>query len=380
MENQAFSQVFQEFFIEYLPQEKGSSSNTITAYKYAFIAFFKFLKEKYHQSSANFCLEQFNYETINDFLLWSEEQKVSDATYNQRLTAISNFAKFLLNKHPELAAELGAELTKITNIQSKKPQIHDLSYINPDGIKAILEQVDCNSLNGVRDYLILTMMAVLGLRVSEVVSLQVKDLYYTKVPSIIVGSTSKAPRSVPINEHIINALDKYLYLAGLSCTSDGNSWLFPSNNLNQMTRQNLSYIVDKYATLARESLQKAGKDMSIIPPKVTPQILRSSAAVNLISANKYTIRAIQDILGYKSLKGLEVYIQATNGQFSGTNKDQNIEEWLREQIKLKSRQHQLPAAIRPQRPATIYQLAATYNLQAATLVASQQQELCIAFI
>ena len=129
--------------------------------------------------------------------------------------------------------------------------------------------------------------------------------------------------------------------------------------------------------------------MSIIPPKVTPQILRSSAAVNLISANKYTIRVVQDILGYKSLKGLEVYIQATNGQFSGTNNDQNIEQWLREQIKLKSRQHQpqqlaasrqKPAAGRTQQPATSYQLPAGCNLQAATLVASQQQELSIALI
>lgn len=333
MNNQAFSQGIQEFFIEYLPQEKGSSSNTIIAYKYAFIAFFKFLKDKYHQSSANFCLEQFNYETVNDFLIWSEEQKVSDATYNQRLTAISNFAKFLFNRHPELSVEL----TKITDIQSKKTQIHDLSYINPYGIEAILEQVDRNSLNGARDYLILTMMAILGLRVSEVTALQLKDLSFTKAPSILVGRTSKAPRSVPISEQIINAIGDYLYLAGLSCTSDSNSLLFPGNNRSQMTRQNLSYIVDKYTTLARESLLKAGQDLSIIPSKVTPQMLRSSAAVNMISANKYTIMAIQDIFGYKSLKGLEVYIQAANGPFSGANKDQNIEDWLHAQLKLKSR-------------------------------------------
>ena len=344
----AFSKRLQEFFLEYLPKAKGSSENTIIAYKYAFIAFFRLLKEKYDQSAADFRLDQFKYETINDFLIWSVNNKVSDATRNQRQAAINSFAKFLINSHPEL----NFDLTRIINIPVKKAHHNAVTYIKLEGIDTILKQVDRNSLNGTRDYLILTLMSILGLRVSEVISLRVSDISFAKPPSLLVTGKGNKQRYVPLTEKLINAIDAYFNSCNLGNISDSHRLLFPSRNLTQMTRQNLSYIVDKYANLARESLKKLGQDFTVIPEKVTPHMLRHSAAMNMLHNNNVSLLAVKDILGHTSLKATEVYVQATREEVQKaidniTNdifpeekpewgdlvKDKTIEDWLYDQLK-----------------------------------------------
>ncbi len=347
-DQKVFSKRLQEFFLEYLPKAKGSSENTVTAYQYAFLAFFRFLQDKYGQSIADFRLDQFKYETINDFLIWSVDNKVSDATRNQRQAAITSFAKFLLNNHPEL----NYDLTKIINIPVKKARHNAVSYIKLEGIEAILKQVDRSSLNGARDYLILMLMSILGLRVSEVISLKVSDISFAKPPSLLVTGKGNKQRYVPLTEKLINAIDAYLQLWGMGNISYAPRLLFPSRSIAPMTRQNLSYIVNKYANLARESIKKSGKDFTIIPEKVTPHMLRHSAAMNMLHNNNVSLLAVKDILGHTSLKATEIYVQATREEvqqaiddvtkgifpnekpeWSGLVKEKTIGDWLQEQLK-----------------------------------------------
>lgn len=309
-DNLVFGKRLKEFFLEYLPKSKGCSRNTIKAYQFAFIAFCKFLDSEYNIKSGELDLDNFTYEVVNAFLLWSVNNNVSDSTRNQRQSALNSFAKYLLNLHPELQYEL----TKIINIPVKKAKGKVVSYVKLEGIDEILKQVDKCAKNGHRDYLILSLMSFLGLRVSEVITLRVSDISYSSPPHLVVTGKGNKQRQLPLSEKLITAIDNYLIASNIGNISNNHRLLFPNKNLTMMTRQNLSHLVEKYSSAAREKMQSDGRNFEVIPEKVTPHMLRHSAAMNMIVEKSIPLLVVKEILGHTSIQATEIYAQATRNQ------------------------------------------------------------------
>lgn len=346
--SQVFSKRLKDFFLEYLPKSKGCSSNTIHAYQYAFLAFFRFLDEKFSIKHGELDLDNFTFDVVSSFLSWSQAKQVSDSTRNQRQSAINSFAKYLLNYHPELIYELN----KITNIPVKKSHTKVVSYIKLDGINEILKCIDQSSVNGRRDYLIIELMSILGLRVSEVISIRVCDISFAVPPSLKVLGKGNKERYVPLSDKLIMSIDSYLNSAGLGNPNNSHRLLFPSRHLTKMTRQNLSHIVDKYSRAARLKMMNDGRNYEVIPDKVTPHMLRHSAAMNMLQNNDINLLVVKEILGHTSIRATEIYAQATNEQVqAAVNKitqvvlpeeqpewtvkadGSSIEDWLNQQVK-----------------------------------------------
>lgn len=309
-DNKVFSKRLKDYFLEYLPKSKGCSLNTRKAYQYAFIAFFKFLDEAYGIQRGELSLDNFTFEVVESFLSWSLQKNVSDSTRNQRQAALNSFAKYLLNYHPELVHELN----KIINIPVKKASNRVVSYIKLEGIDAILKAIDLSSNQGTRDYLIIELMSVLGLRVSEVTELRLCDISFAKPPSLKVLGKGNKERYVPLNERLLASIDLYLNACNIGNISNSHRLLFPSRHLTKMTRQNLSHIVNKYAKAARNMMKEQGLDYDVIPQKVTPHMLRHSAAMNMLQNNDISLLTVKEILGHSSIRATEIYAKATDQQ------------------------------------------------------------------
>ena len=111
------------------------------------------------------------------FLDWLESCRGNSiSTRNQRLAAINSFVHYLKYEFPDYLDEY----QRILSIPLKKTKQPEISYMKTDGIELLVNQVDLNKKDGLRDYVILLLLYTTGIRVSELIRIRVKDLSLTE--------------------------------------------------------------------------------------------------------------------------------------------------------------------------------------------------------
>lgn len=299
MKNTDFATHLGKYFTRYLPNERGSSPQTIDSYRYAFILFLEYMETK-GMPPEKMVIADFTRVNIRGFLGWLESERGnSPATRNYRLAAMKGFVHYLKYEFPDYLDEY----QRILAIPLKKTIQREISYLKTDGVELLVAQVDIGKKNGLRDYVMLLLLYTTGIRVSELIQLRVRDLSLTEPCTMRIHGKGCKGRYVPLLKTSIPHIQKYLSLMEYDCDARYNEALFKNHMGKPFTRQGINYVLKKYGCKAR-----ANGDASV-PEDLSPHKMRHTTAMELLSSGVDLIY-IRDLLGHSSVTTTEVYARA----------------------------------------------------------------------
>ena len=293
-----FSYYVHKFLVDYLPNERGSSTNTIETYRYTFMLLLEFLSTK-GINPEKVKIENITRKLILDFLDWLEnDRKSSISTRNNRLACIFSFCRFLQYDYPDYLNNY----VEILNIKLKKAIQPTVPYIDIEGMKLLMKQPNRKNDKENRDYFILLILYESAIRVSELINLKISSFHITKPYYIKILGKGNKERLVPVNENVVNEFNKYIKRYSLENEPIDHLLIFNTRG-EAFSRVAINNILKKYINRATEN----GKYN--YPVNVTPHILRHSKAMHLLQAGVNLVY-IRDILGHTSIQTTEIYARA----------------------------------------------------------------------
>jgi integrase/recombinase XerD len=299
-----FSKYLTDFLTKYLSHERGSSSNTIIAYRDSFILFITFMNQVMNIKAEKLFMKSITRASVVEFLDWLQsKRKCSDTTRNLRLAALHSFFKYVQYQNPDNLHEY----QDIMSIKVKRFKKNALNYLTIDGIKFLLEQPDIATKRGRRDLALLSLMYDTGARVQEVIDLTPSSVRLDKPYTIQIVGKGNKPRIVPLLEDQVKILCNYLTESGMLKPQARSYPMFSNSRQENFTRAGITYILVKYANQARI------KNPKLIPEKLSCHSLRISKAMHLLQAGVNLIY-IRDILGHVSVQTTEIYARADSKQ------------------------------------------------------------------
>ena len=300
MKTTDFAVLLNRFFIQFLPNESGSTPLTIDSYRYAFILYLTFLEEEKSIPADKAKISDLKRDSVIQFLDWLEMSRGNSiSTRNQRLAAINSFVHFLEYEFPEYLDEY----QRILAIPTKKAPQREISYVKEEGLKLIISQIDLRKKNGLRDLIIFLLLYSTAIRVSELIGIRVRDLSLSAPYTLLVKGKGRKSRYVPLMTNTITQIQSYLKAMGYDRPEKMDEYLFLNHMGKPFTRQGINYLIRNYSEKARQ------KDYTKIPVDMSPHKLRHSAAMGLVDSGVDLIY-IRDLLGHVSVKTTEVYAKA----------------------------------------------------------------------
>ena len=273
-------------FIDYLGHEKGLASNTLESYSRDLKQYYGFLS-----GDSSLSLENASQSTIVAYLMDLRKQGKATATIARRLAALKAFYQFLV-KENYVESDPTGELSS-PKLERKLPKV-----LTVEEVERLLAQPDFSTPAGKRDKAMLELLYATGIRVSELVNLNVQDVDLQEGFVRCLGKGSKE-RVVPIGEMAIIALRSYLENARSKLIADPKEKaLFVNHHGRRLTRQGFWKIVKKYSQQA------------LIRKEITPHTLRHSFATHLLE-NGADIRAVQEMLGHADISTTQIYTHVT---------------------------------------------------------------------
>lgn len=294
MKSKTISYYLPKFFDMELRKNVNVSDNTIISYKYAFVSLLQFINDKYKKEITTLELKDFNKETIQKYLEYLEKEKNNSiSTINQRLAAIKSFFNYLAIEDIEYISLCN----EIHSIKIRKTKQDTIKYLSKEAIKEILALPKTTAETGVRDLAILTLLYDSGARVQELVNIKANDVDFNKKTVYLFGKGRKA-RIVPLISQTIKVLEKYIKIYDIQINS--NDLLFFNSQKNALTRMGITYIINKYVSIARKN------NPIEFRVNVTPHTFRHSKAMHLLESGVNLIY-IRDFLGHESVVTTEIY-------------------------------------------------------------------------
>ncbi len=269
-------------FATSLAVEKNRSQNTIDAYHRDSRRFLEIIKYKNHQT-----LKELKPTDISNYLKKLKEGGLSSASLARNLAAVKGFLRYCLN-------EGIIEANPAQNISAPRLWRRMPSVLSTGQVESILTAPTDETAQGVRDGAMLETLYATGLRVSELVSLQMKDINLDAGYLSTVGKGSKE-RLVPLGEYATRRVTNYRSGARQDILKGKVSeYLFVSRFGKRMSRQSFWKIVKKYAL-------KAG-----IRKEISPHSLRHSFATHLLEHGA-DLRTVQQMLGHSDITTTQIY-------------------------------------------------------------------------
>lgn len=225
---------------------------------------------------------------IQHYTDYLEKEGKSEATVVRSIASLKSFYTYLLSSH--LVVNNPARGFTPRKVERKLPQI-----LTSKEVDLFLEQPDCSEAKGFRDKAMLELLYATGIRVSELISLNVQDL------NLVVGfvrcQTRDKERVVPLYPAAVKALSTYIKEIRPQLLEDPDERaLFVNMSGERMSRQGFWKIVKYYQ-------EKAG-----IEKDITPHTLRHSFAAHLLE-NGADLRSIQEMLGHADISSTQIYAQ-----------------------------------------------------------------------
>ncbi|AUS96226.1 site-specific tyrosine recombinase XerD [Clostridium thermosuccinogenes] len=270
-------------FISFLERDKRLSANTLQSYRRDVDQYITYLREINLLNISNT-----NKTTIIAYLLHLQKKGRATSTISRNLASIRSFYQYLSkNRIIDNDPTTGLESPKV---EKKLPQI-----LSTQEVELLLEQPKCVDLKGYRDKAMLELLYASGIRVSELISLDVEDVNLET--GFIRCSKGNRERMIPIGSIAMSALQDYLTNArDMMIHSKDEKALFVNVNGKRLTRQGFWKIIKQYKNMA-----KINKD-------ITPHTLRHSFAAHLLE-NGADLRSIQEMLGHSDISSTQIYAQ-----------------------------------------------------------------------
>jgi len=294
-----FPRLLTKFLGDYLPSQRNLSANTIKSYRDTFMLLLRFCRDERGIDLDQMTVAQFDADLIATFLSYLEvERHCSVATRNQRLAAIHSFFRFLRVEEPQYM--LKAE--RILAIPLKRHERHEVNYLSPDDLAAILEQPDLSTAGGRRDAVLLSLLYDTGARVQEMIDLSIRDVRLETPAQIRLTGKGYKVRSVPLMKQTARLLKQYFQEQASRDRGDLKAPVFSNRKGERLSRSGIRFILRKYVDRARTS-------RPTLRPNISPHMLRHTKAMHLLQAGNPLV-VIRNILGHADVKTTEIYARA----------------------------------------------------------------------
>lgn len=292
--NDNFQSCLTMFLTHYLPTVCRCSKNTIKSYRDTFLKLFHFYETELNIQPWKLTLDLFSYKNIRQFLFYIESQGASISTQNQRQAALHSFAKYLCFEEPQYIDQL----TQIISMPSKNTVKPTISYLKAEQMNLLLSSVSKETKKGFRNYTMMGLMLSCGLRVSELLSMRVKDVSFHLPCTLLVHGKGNKDRIVPLLKPMDSVLHDYLVECNL-LQRVPETLIFSNSKGEALSRQTVFDFTRKYAKIAHSHDES-------FPETLSPHGLRHSCAMSLLEAGVDLIY-IRDLLGHSSIRTTEIY-------------------------------------------------------------------------
>jgi integrase/recombinase XerD len=285
------------FFSHYLPVQKGLAVNTIMAYRDAIKLLLCYAADTLNRSVEELCVEEIDESLLLGFLDHLETGRgCTPRTRNARLAAIRALFGFIAREEPSLLLHCQT----IRTIPLKRTQHKTVDYLEENEMQALLNMVELNSRNGVRDNALLLLLYNTGARVSEIVGLNVADVRLYGTPHVKLLGKGQKYRSCPLWPETVEALHDYL--KHRTPKNPAAQQLFLNANGSPVSRFGVRHIIGTYATAAKSRCP------SIAAKAVNPHTIRHTTAMHLLRAGN-DITTVSYWLGHANTNTTHIYVE-----------------------------------------------------------------------
>lgn len=266
-----------EKFLRYLEVEKNYSAHTLLNYKIDLNEFMKFIEGAQ--------IDKVNYLTLRKYLAALKERSLQNRSLARKLASLRSFFKFLCREG--LLKENPAVSLSTLKLEKKLPL-----FMTEGEVNKLLEAPSSGDVFGLRDRAILETLYSTGMRVSELVGLNLENIDFISGVIKVFGK-GKKERLVPIGDKAINVIREYLKKRPKESQA-----LFLNKNFGRLTDRGVRLILHKYIMLT--SLKE----------RISPHTLRHSFATHLLNHGA-DLRSVQELLGHANLSTTQIYTHLT---------------------------------------------------------------------
>ncbi|SCG83376.1 Tyrosine recombinase xerC [Proteiniborus sp. DW1] len=287
-----------EDFLNYTETIKGKSENTVKEYFFDLRTFFRFLKIRYKLVDKNTPFDEIDISDVDEQLIKrvnlqdlyafisfvDKERNNKNYAKARKVASIRSFFKFL---HSKLRI---IDYNPALDLESPKTRTRHPVYLSLEEAENLLDSIDGPFKE--RDYAIITLFLNCGLRLSELVSIDVDKI---KGDTLTVVGKGDKERTIYLNEACLHAINEYLRVRPTEGIKTPNA-LFLSNRKTRISNKTVQYLVKKY-------LKNAGLDTEMY----STHKLRHTAATLMYKYGNVDIRALQQILGHENVSTTQIY-------------------------------------------------------------------------
>ena len=271
-----------KYFFDFLENDKKLSDNTLQSYKRDLKQFKRYIEA---------CEINYNHvkeEDIKDYIKELQEEGKKASSISRCIASIRSFYQFVLKRKK-------IKVDPTANIQSPKIEKRVPSVLTSKEVELLLDQPKDVDLKGTRDKAMLEFAYATGMRVTEIISLNIDDVNLEE--GYVTCKTGNKQRTIPLGTMSLNALKEYVDDArDVLIKNDDEKALFVNVNGGRLTRQGFWKIIKYY------------KEQAHITKDITPHVLRHSFATHLLQ-NGADLKAIQTMLGHSDISSNQVYMQ-----------------------------------------------------------------------
>lgn len=279
-------------FLRYLKQERGYSDYTVEAYQSDVRQFLDFYAE--YSNTIPVEISEVNKIGIRHFLGMLSESGLEMSSISRKLASLKSFFKFL-------ARQGYISGNPAAMVKSPKTKKHLPVVLSEEEVSKVMEIPDAISFVGLRNRLILELLYSTGIRLGELISLNIGDVNFNKMTICVFGKGSKE-RIVPFGKKVKTALDNYLKIR--------------QTVLGSVTLESPLLVSTRDRRIARQTVQKAvGKLLEEVSEQehLSPHVLRHSFASHLLDHGA-DLNAVKDLLGHNSLSTTQLYTHIQIGK------------------------------------------------------------------
>lgn len=271
-----------EFFIKYLAGERGLAQNTCESYAHDLREFIAYLQTRAIRS-----LDKATPDLVSEYLSSLQKTGRAASTVSRRLAAIRSFYRFLVERRL-------IPFNPAMGIASPRAARRIPRLLGPEELATLFKQPDLREPTGLRDRAMLEVLYFSGLRVSELIALDVKDISAEKGILYCRRMTAQ-PRAIPLGQPVLEVLDEYLTRGRIRLMRGAaEKALFVNHHGYRLTRQGFWKIIKAYTAAAG------------IKPPLTPKVFRYSFAAYLL-AQGMELRKVQQMLGHADISTTQIY-------------------------------------------------------------------------
>lgn len=272
-------------FCDYLKIDKRYSDLTVESYRTEIKGYLDFFKEK------NIKVKDIKNSDIKDYLAYIKKGETSERTLAHNVSVIRTFYKFLLTL--KIIERNPTEFLELPKLRKKLPTI-----LSKEEVEKLLD-IDLTDCYSYRNKAMLELLYSTGLRVSELVNLELSNIDLENCTLKTIGKGNKE-RIIPISDYALYYVEKYINEYRGSMLKKGvNNYVFINNHGNVMTRQGFFKIIKKLAV-----------EKNIKTP-ISPHTLRHSFATHLLDYGA-DLRSIQEMLGHSNLSTTQIYTHVSS--------------------------------------------------------------------